>query len=82
MKQGIRWRSLSEYVQHLAVKQDWMPLREAAALYRVTPETMQTWVQQQHFSSTRFNTALWISRTELEDGLRRLPADSRPDLPC
>jgi phage antirepressor YoqD-like protein len=82
MKQGTRWRSLTEYVQHLAVNQEWMSLREAARLYRVTPETMQTWVRQNYFTSTRFNTALWISRAELEDGLRRLPTKSMPNLHC
>jgi predicted XRE-type DNA-binding protein len=75
MKTVRRWRSLSEYVRHVATEQDWMTLREAAELYRVTPETMQEWVRQQRFTSTRIDTALWISRSELEDGLRRKPRD-------
>ena len=73
MKTLQRWRSLAELARHMATEQQWMPLRTAAKLYRVTPETMQAWVRQGHFTSTRIKTALWISREELESGLCRQP---------
>jgi hypothetical protein len=77
-----RWRSLSDLAQHLVVRQDWLPLREAARLYRVTPETMQSWASQGHFRSCRIHSATWVSRVDLESGLRRTPEPSRaPDRP-
>ncbi|GAB4171721.1 MAG: hypothetical protein Fur005_33520 [Roseiflexaceae bacterium] len=69
-----RWNSLASLATELAQRQEWMPLREAADLYRVTPETMQAWVRDQHFRSCRFQHALWVSRSDLEAGLRRKPA--------
>jgi hypothetical protein len=74
MKQiTARWRSLGDLAQHMVVRQDWLPLREAARLYRVTPETMKDWVRAGYFQSCRIRTATWVSRAELEEGLRRHP---------
>ena len=41
MRRRRHWSSLAEMAQHLVLQQEWMLLAEAAALYRVTPETMQ-----------------------------------------
>jgi hypothetical protein len=70
------WRSLGDLAQHLVLRQDWLPLREAARLYRVTPETMQIWLRGGHFHACQIHSKLWISRAELEAGLRRRPGHS------
>ncbi len=68
-----RWASLADFARQLVIQQRWMVLREAANLYRVTPETMQAWVRQGRFTAQRINGVLWIDRAELESGLRRPP---------
>ena len=73
MRTPQRWRSLADLARYMAVEQQWVPLRKAAELYRVTPETMHAWAARGYFTSTRIQTALWISREELESGLRQQP---------
>lgn len=73
-----RWRSIAELARRMALEQEWLPLREAAALYRVTPETMLGWARQRCFSSRYVDGALWVSREELQQGLRRMPPADGP----
>lgn len=73
MAKQHRWPSLAHMARHFARRQDWTPLREAAALYRVTPETMLNWVRQGRFTSCEFDEELWISHAELHAALRRNP---------
>jgi hypothetical protein len=71
-----RWAKLSDLARHLAYRQEWMPLAEAAAFYRVTPETMVAWVRQRRFTAREIESSLWVSRNELELGLRRRPSSA------
>jgi hypothetical protein len=71
-----RWAKLSDLARHLAYRQEWMPLVEAAAFYRVTPETMVAWVRQRRFTAREIESSLWVSRNELELGLRRRPSSA------
>jgi len=73
MRQG-RWPSLAAMVQHMALREEWMPLREAAELYRVTTDTMLFWIEAGKFTTRRIGGELWLSREELYAGLRRRPA--------
>jgi hypothetical protein len=73
MTRPQRWGSVAELAQHMARRQTWLPLREAADLYRVTPETMLAWVRGSHFTGKYFDGALWVARDELESALRRRP---------
>lgn len=68
-----RWASLAHLAQYLMHQQEWMPLHEAARLYRVTPDTMQAWVRQGKFSAKELDDDLWIARAELYSALRQLP---------
>jgi hypothetical protein len=78
MQQG-RWPSLAAMVRHMALREEWMPLREAAALYRVTTDTMAVWVEAGKFSTRRVGDELWLSREELVSALRRPPANRERD---
>ena len=73
MNTPTRWASVAELARHLAYRQEWMPLTEAALLYRVTAETMSAWVRQRRFTTCEIESAIWISRDELESALRRRP---------
>ncbi len=77
MRTPQRWRSITELARHLAIEQQWIPLRKAATLYRVTPETMHAWVREGYFTSTHIKHTLWVSREELENGLCRKPNQRR-----
>lgn len=68
-----RWASLGDMARHLARRQEWLPLVEAAQLYRVTPETMLHWVRDQYFRSCLFDQQLWVDRNQLERELCRPP---------
>jgi hypothetical protein len=68
-----RWSSLADLARHLARRQEWLPLREAAELYRVTPETMLAWVRQNRFRSCEHGATVWVLRAQLEEALRRRP---------
>jgi hypothetical protein len=59
--------------QELLRHAEWLPLREAAELYRVTPDTMRLWLRQGLFTSTYFGAEVWVARSELYDALRRPP---------
>jgi predicted site-specific integrase-resolvase len=61
-------------VRHMALREEWMSLAEAAELYRVTPDTMQGWAKTGRFTARRFAGELWVSRAELHAALRRRPA--------
>lgn len=56
---------------------DWLPMREAAQLYRVTDETMLAWLDAGAFTVLREGRIVWVSRAELEAGLRRRPPAAR-----
>jgi hypothetical protein len=71
-----RWARLSDLALHMAYRQEWMPLAEAAILYRVTTETMIAWVRQQRFRSCEIESSIWVSRDELESALRRRPVSA------
>ena len=60
-------------VQHMIRRQEWVPLQEAAKLYRVTTETMLSWTREGKFKSQYEDEILWISRSELYDALRNPP---------
>jgi hypothetical protein len=68
-----RWSSLQEMALEMVRRAEWLPLREAAALYRVTPDTMRVWLRQDIFTSTYFGAEIWVARTELYDALQRPP---------
>ena len=77
-----RWASLQEMAHDLLRRTEWLPLREAAALYRVTPDTMRVWVQRGIFPSTTFGNEVWVARNELEGALRRPPRTAYPAPPA
>ncbi|HEU5089364.1 MAG TPA: hypothetical protein VFT99_18035 [Roseiflexaceae bacterium] len=77
-----RWASLQEMAQDMLRRAEWLPLREAAALYRVTPDTMRVWVQREIFPSTTFGNEVWVARNELEAALRRPPRTAYPPPPA
>ncbi len=68
-----RWKSIDAMVQHMVIRQEWMPIKEAADLYRVTDETMQMWIRTGKFAGRYFGDELWIARGELLHALRRQP---------
>lgn len=70
-----RWTSLSDLVRHTLRQQEWLSLREAAELYRVTDETMLAWVRAGAFPSKTIDGRTWVARAELEAALRRKPGD-------
>lgn len=70
-----RWTSLSDLVKHALRQQEWLSLREAAELYRVTDETMLAWVRAGAFPSRIIDGRTWVARAELEAALRRKPGD-------
>ncbi len=51
----------------------WLSLRDAAYLFRVTPETMLLWVRDGYVAAECWDGAYYIERTTLEALLRRLP---------
>jgi predicted site-specific integrase-resolvase len=61
-------------LRHMLLHEEWMALRDAAELYRVTPDTMQVWVEAGKFTAQRIGDELWLSREELISALRRPPA--------
>ncbi len=71
-----RWTSLSDLVRHTLRQQEWLSLREAAELYRVTDETMLAWVRAGAFPSRTIEGRMWVARAELEAALRRKPGVS------
>jgi hypothetical protein len=73
-----RWPSLGAMVRHMALREQWMSLAEAAELYRVTPDTVQFWARVGAFTSRRFAGELWLSRAELHAALRRRPVRREP----
>ena len=77
-----RWASLQAMAHDLLRRAEWLPLREAAALYRVTPDTMRVWVQRDIFPSTTFGNEVWVARDELEGALRRPPRTAYPAPPA
>lgn len=68
-----RYASVGMLVAELVLRQEWMPLREAAALYRVTDETMLEWGRDGAFATTDVGGRLWFSREDLTGALRRRP---------
>jgi len=76
MNSPNRWAKLSDLALHLAHRQEWMPLAEAAVLYRVTAETMTAWVRQRRFTGCEIESSIWVSRNELESALHRRPGSS------
>ncbi len=75
MAQRQRWTSLSDLVRHTLRQQEWLSLREAAELYRVTDETMLAWIRAGAFPSRTSDGRTWVARAELEAALRRKPGD-------
>jgi excisionase family DNA binding protein len=73
MAQG-RWPSLAAMLRHMMLREEWMSVKEAAELYRVTTDTMLVWAQAGKFSARRIDGELWLSRDELLGALRRAPA--------
>ncbi|MGB9750714.1 MAG: hypothetical protein C0183_19135 [Roseiflexus castenholzii] len=70
-----RWNSLSAMLRHALRQQEWLSLRDAAALYRVTDETMLAWVRAGVFPSRTFEGRIWVARADLEAALRRKPGE-------
>lgn len=70
-----RWISLSDLVRHTLHQQEWLSLREAADLYRVTDETMLAWVRAGAFPTCTIEGRTWVARAALEAALRRKPRD-------
>lgn len=68
-----RWASLTDLMRHAIRQQEWMSLREAAELYRVTDETMLTWVRAGAFTTQNCDGRTWVARADLEAALRRKP---------
>lgn len=69
-----RWPSIAAMLRHLVLREEWMTVKEAAALYRVTTDTMLVWAQAGKFAARRIDGELWLSRAELQGALRRTPA--------
>jgi len=70
-----RWPSLAAMLRHIVLHEEWMSVKEAAALYRVTTDTMLVWAQAGKFAARRIDGELWLSRAELFDALRRAPTN-------
>ncbi|MGQ9547494.1 MAG: helix-turn-helix domain-containing protein [Roseiflexus sp.] len=77
MKSRRRWSSLSALLRETLRQEEWMTLREAAALYRVTDETMLAWVRKGAFPSKREDGRTWVAREALEAALHRMPEPRR-----
>jgi excisionase family DNA binding protein len=69
-----RWPSLAAMLRHMVLHEEWMSVKEAADLYRVTTDTMLVWAQAGKFAARRIDGELWLSREELFSALRRAPA--------
>ncbi|HWQ13439.1 MAG TPA: helix-turn-helix domain-containing protein [Roseiflexaceae bacterium] len=72
MKQE-RWPSLAAMVQHMLLREEWMSVREAADLYRVSTDTMLAWAHAGKFPYRRIGDELWLARQELHAALCRPP---------
>lgn len=68
-----RWASLADLLRHTIHQQEWVSLRDAAALYRVTDETMLAWVRAGAFDSQQIDGHVWVARGDLEAALKRKP---------
>lgn len=73
MRPHSHWSSLADMFCDLIRKQDYMDLSEAAALYRVTPETMRAWARQGLFGACYANGEWWLEREQLQHALRQTP---------
>jgi hypothetical protein len=73
MRSRRRWSSLSALVRATLRQEEWMTVREAAALYRVTDETMLAWVRAGAFPTQVEEGRTWVGRAALEAALRRMP---------
>ncbi|MBO9333958.1 MAG: helix-turn-helix domain-containing protein [Roseiflexus sp.] len=83
MRSRRRWSSLSALVRATLRQEEWMTVREAAALYRVTDETMLAWVRAGAFPMQVEEGRTWVARAALEAALHRMPerrSDSRDRL--
>ncbi len=74
-----QWASLNDLMRHLIRQQEWMSLREAAELYRVTDETMLAWVRAGAFTNQNRDGRIWVARADLEAALRRKPEYHKDD---
>ncbi len=72
-----RWSSLSALLRATIRQEEWMTVREAAALYRVTDETMLAWVRARAFPSKHEEGRTWVARAALEAALRQMPEPRR-----
>jgi len=71
MKTQTYWISLlSARLRHDAA---WLSLRDAAHLFRVTPETMLLWVREGYIAAEYWDGSHHIERATLESLLRRWP---------
>ncbi len=70
---SARWPSLAAMVRHLVREQEYMSVREAAQLYRVTEETMLSWADCGHLPARYADGQVWLERVALHDALRRPP---------
>lgn len=68
-----RWASLSDLMRHAIREQEWLSLRAAADMYRVTDETMLAWVRGGAFTSRTIDGRVWVARADLEQALKRRP---------
>jgi hypothetical protein len=73
MRSRRRWSSLSALVRATLRQEEWMTVREAAALYRVTDETMLAWVRAGAFPTQVEDGRTWVGRAALEAALHRMP---------
>jgi hypothetical protein len=73
MRSRRRWSSLSALVRATLRQEEWMTVREAAALYRVTDETMLAWVRAGAFPMQVEEGRTWVARAALEAALHRMP---------
>ncbi len=73
MQSRQRWSSLSALVRATLRQEEWMTVREAAALYRVTDETMLAWVRAGAFPMQVEEGRTWVARAALEAALHRMP---------
>jgi hypothetical protein len=89
MRSRRRWSSLSALVRATLRQEEWMTVREAAALYRVTDETMLAWVRAGGVPNAgRGGTHVGGARgarggiASYAGTLRRQPRPSAPYLRC
>lgn len=61
-------------LRHMVLREEWMSVREAADLYRVTTDTMLAWAHAGRFTTRRIDGELWLARGELTAALCRRPA--------